>query len=108
MGTGKTLHHSRRLDALRLVTSGEPPAAPPYSQVLHLKRSGPEPLYYQLAQSLEQAVVSGMIGHGTRLLPERDMARELNVALATVRKAWAYLERKGVLSRQRKAGTIVS
>jgi DNA-binding GntR family transcriptional regulator len=35
------------------------------------------------------------------------MARELNVAVGTVRNAWAYLERKGVLRRQRQAGTVV-
>ncbi|MGM7774556.1 GntR family transcriptional regulator [Arthrobacter sp. KNU-44] len=85
-----------------------PGAAPaPYSQVLHLKRCGPEPLYYQLAQSVEKAVESGTISHGTRLLPEKDMARELNVAVATVRNAWAYLDGKGVLTRHRPAGTIV-
>lgn len=85
------------------------PAAPAvtYSQLLRLKRSGPEPLYYQLAQSLEQAVATGVITRGTRLLPEKEMARELNVAIGTVRNAWAYLERKGVLSRQRHAGTVI-
>lgn len=84
------------------------PAAPaPYSQVLPLKRCGPEPLYYQLAESLEQAVATGVIARGTRLLPEKDMALELNVAIGTVRNAWAYLERKGVLHRQRQVGTVV-
>lgn len=79
----------------------------PYSQVLRLKRCGPEPLYYQLAESLEQAVATGVIARGTRLLPEKDMARELNVAIGTVRNAWAYLERKGLLRRQRQVGTVV-
>lgn len=85
------------------------PAAPAvsYAQVLHLKRSGPEPLYYQLAQSMEQAVATGTITRGTRLLPEKEIARELNLAIGTIRNAWAYLERKGVLSRQRQAGTVV-
>jgi DNA-binding GntR family transcriptional regulator len=85
-----------------------PSGAPaPYSQVLLLKRCGPEPLYYQLAQSVERAVETGAIRRGTRLLPEKDMASELSLAVATVRSAWAYLERKGLLTRNRHAGTIV-
>lgn len=84
-----------------------PETAPPYSYLLQLKRSGPEPLYYQLALSMEQAVEAGAIKHGTKLLPETDMAKELNLAVGTVRNAWEYLERKGLLIRQRKAGTII-
>lgn len=76
-------------------------------KVLELKRSGPEPLYFQLAQSVERALESGAIGPGTRLLPERAMARELKITVGTVRSAWAYLERKGVLIRKRQAGTFI-
>ncbi|WAH99161.1 winged helix-turn-helix domain-containing protein [Arthrobacter sp. MMS18-M83] len=101
------MNADRSHTAAGALTTGAPPAPAPYSQVLRLKRCGPEPLYYQLAQSLEQAVATGAIAHGTRLLPEKDMARELNVAIGTVRNAWAYLERKGVLHRQRHAGTVI-
>jgi DNA-binding GntR family transcriptional regulator len=79
----------------------------PYSQLLSLPRSGPEPLYYQLAVSLERAVATGAIRHGARLAPEKDMAEQLSLSTATVRRAWAYLERKGLLTRTRKAGTFV-
>jgi DNA-binding GntR family transcriptional regulator len=89
------------------LTTRAPGVPPTYSQVLHLKRCGPEPLYYQLTQSLEQAVGTGLIARGTRLLAEKDMARELNVAAATVCNAWAYLERRGVLTRHRHPGTVV-
>ena len=86
---------------------GVPDTAIRYSQLLLLRRSGPEPLYYQLARSLEWAVQSGAIDHGTKLLPESDMAKELNVAVVTVRSAWQYLERKGVITRSRYRGTII-
>lgn len=92
-------------DGLREGPSGTTPA--PYSKVLEFRRSGPEPLYYQIAQSVERALEAGVIGHGTRLLPEQDMARELNVTVGTVRSAWAYLERKGLLTRKRQAGTFI-
>lgn len=97
--------------SLREGLPGADPHAPaprrPYSQILTLPRSGPEPLYYQLAVSFERAVDSGAIGHGTRLDPEKDMAEQLSLSLSTVRRAWAYLERKGLLTRTRKAGTFV-
>jgi DNA-binding GntR family transcriptional regulator len=89
------------------LTTGAPEAAAPFSQLLQLKRSGPEPLYYQLAQSLERAIANGTLSRGTRLLPDSDMAKELKLAIGTVRSAWAYLERRGVLTRQRQAGTFI-
>jgi hypothetical protein len=87
----------------------EPPTrgAVPFSRILQLRRCGPEPLYYQLAESLQEAVAAGKISHGTRLLPDVDMAHELRLAVGTVRKAWAHLERKGILTRRQKIGTFV-
>ncbi|MCH6470081.1 winged helix-turn-helix domain-containing protein [Sinomonas terrae] len=82
-------------------------AAPSFSQLLPIQRNGPEPLYYQLAQSLGQAVESGTIPHGTKLLADNEMAHELHLSIATVRRAWGYLERMGLLSRTRKRGTFV-
>lgn len=78
-----------------------------YSRVLSLKRSGPEPLYYQLAQSIESAIKAGTIGHGTKLPPLPAMATELNLATNTVRAAWNYLERRGVLTCRHGVGTVV-
>lgn len=92
-------------DGLAEGPSGITPA--PYSTVLEFKRCGPEPLYYQIAQSVERALEAGVIGQGTRLLSEQDMAKELKVTVGTVRSAWAYLERKGILSRQKHAGTYI-
>ncbi|HKU31871.1 MAG TPA: GntR family transcriptional regulator [Arthrobacter sp.] len=92
-------------DGTQVPPSGTTPA--PYAQVLDLKRSGPEPLYYQLAQSVERALESGDLPHGSRFLSEREMARELKLTVGTVRSAWAYLERKGLISRQRQTGTYV-
>lgn len=78
-----------------------------YAALLPMPRCGPAPLYYQLAGSLEAAVASGIIKHGTKLPTEREMARELKLAPATIRMAWAYLENKGMITRHRRTGTIV-
>lgn len=87
----------------------EAPAEPTvrFAQILRFKRYGPEPLYYQLAQSVEEAVASGEIPHGARLLPESEMAHELRLAVSTVRSAWSYLEDKGMLVRTQKTGTFI-
>ena len=79
----------------------------PYSRILELQRSGPVPLYYQLAGSLEAAVAAGSIKHGTRLPSDQEMARELKLATGTVRQAWTYLERKGTVTRAKRTGTFV-
>ncbi|MFE5837305.1 winged helix-turn-helix domain-containing protein [Arthrobacter sp. NPDC056493] len=79
-----------------------------YSHILKLKRSGPEPLYYQLAQSIEDAIQSGAIDHGTKLPPLSVMAAELTMSAQTVRHAWDYLERRGVLICRRGLGTVVT
>ncbi|MCA4134838.1 GntR family transcriptional regulator [Arthrobacter sp. M4] len=78
------------------------------ARVLHLKRSGPEPLYYQLACSVEAAIAAGTILSGTRLPPERDIAHELCLATGTIRQAWSYLEGRGVIKRARKTGTFIA
>ena len=101
------VHADNAATASGAPVKGAPEATPQYSQVLLLKRSGPEPLYYQLARSFEQAVESGAILPGTRLISEKDMARELKIALSTVRRAWAYLEAGNVLLRRGAAGTVV-
>jgi DNA-binding GntR family transcriptional regulator len=88
---------------------GPPGTVPiPYSRFLTLKRSGPEPLYYQLAQSIESAITAGHIGHGTKLPALAVLASELHLAPQTVRAAWNYLERRGVLTCRHGVGTVVS
>jgi Bacterial regulatory proteins, gntR family len=77
------------------------------AEVLQLQRSGPVPLYYQLACSMEAAIGSGMIGSGTRLPTEKDTASQLVLSTNTVRQAWAYLENRGVLKRVKRSGTFV-
>jgi Bacterial regulatory proteins, gntR family len=77
------------------------------AEVLQLQRSGPIPLYYQLASSMEAAIGAGMIGSGTRLPTEKDTARQLVLSTNTVRQAWAYLENRGVLKRVKRSGTFV-
>lgn len=79
-----------------------------FAQILPLRRSGPEPLYYQLACSMEAAIAGGRLARGTKLPPEKDIARQLFLSTNTVRQAWAYLEGRGVIVRTKKVGTLIA
>ncbi|WP_166677834.1 GntR family transcriptional regulator [Amycolatopsis arida] len=71
-------------------------------------RDSPVPLYFQVAQQLEQAIESGRIPPGTRLDNEIALAEELGLSRPTMRRAIQYLVDKGMLSRRRGVGTHVA
>ncbi|MBB5538835.1 GntR family transcriptional regulator [Rhizobium giardinii] len=73
---------------------------------IHLEGAGP--LYHKLRRSLEEAILSGRLGSGEALSPERDLADSARVSRVTVRKAIDQLVRDGLLVRRRGSGTFVS
>lgn len=72
-----------------------------------LDRASPIPLYFQVAQHLEQAIESGDIGPGARLDNEVDLADRLGLSRPTMRRAIQYLVDRGYLVRKRGVGTQV-
>jgi len=70
-------------------------------------RSSPVPLYYQLAQQLEQAITDGRLAAGDRLENELDLAERFGLSRPTVRQAIQELVRQGLLVRKRGVGTQV-
>src|SRR5664279_2274628 len=76
-------------------------------QTLRVDRSSPVPLYFQLAQQLEDAITDGRLTPGMRIHTEVDLARQLRLSRPTVRQAMEYLVDKGVIARRRGAGTRV-
>src|SRR5689334_9802617 len=74
---------------------------------LHVDRSSPIPLYFQLAQQLQKAIDDGRLAPGTRIDTEVELARQLRLSRPTVRQAMDYLVDKGVIARRRGAGTRV-
>jgi DNA-binding GntR family transcriptional regulator len=74
---------------------------------LQIDRSSPVPLYYQLAQQLEQAITDGRLAAGDRLENEVDLAERFGLSRPTVRQAIQELVRKGMLVRKRGVGTQV-
>ena len=70
-------------------------------------RASPVPMYYQVAQQLEQAIESGELAPGSRLDGELALAEQLRVSRPTLRRAIEYLVDRGYLVRRRAVGTQV-
>ena len=66
------------------------------------------PIYVQLREQLLQAIGSGQLSPGDQLPTMRQVAITLKVDLNTVQRAYASLERDGVLSTLRGRGTFVA
>ncbi|MFT3660842.1 MAG: GntR family transcriptional regulator [Gordonia sp. (in: high G+C Gram-positive bacteria)] len=74
---------------------------------VELDRLSPVPLYFQLAQAMEQAIVAGRLHPGDRIENEIDLAKRLNMSRPTARQAIQALVDKGLLVRKRGVGTQV-
>src|SRR3954469_8451846 len=85
-----------------VVTSDLTPVRP-----VHLDRSSPVPLYYQVAARLQELIEKGEIGVGARIENEVDLAERLGVSRPTTRRAIQYLVERGMLVRKRGVGTQV-
>jgi DNA-binding GntR family transcriptional regulator len=72
-----------------------------------LNRSSPVPLYFQLAQAIEDAIVTGLLAPGDRFENELALAKRLNLSRPTTRRAIQELVDKGLLVRKRGVGTQV-
>lgn len=75
--------------------------------LVSLDRTSPVPLYFQVAEQLERAILDGRIGPGDRLDNEISMAADLGLSRPTMRQAISVLVDKGMLVRKRGVGTQV-
>jgi DNA-binding GntR family transcriptional regulator len=74
---------------------------------LTINRASPVPLYFQVAQHLEEAISSGRIPSGTRFDNEILLAERLGLSRPTMRRAMQHLVDKGLIVRRRGVGTRV-
>lgn len=79
----------------------------PSELFIDLDRNGPMPLYFQVAQRLEDGIRSGVLEPGARLENEIAIARHLSVSRPTIRRAIQEIVDKGLLVRRRGVGTQV-
>ncbi|SDS80474.1 GntR family transcriptional regulator [Actinoplanes derwentensis] len=72
-----------------------------------LDRASPVPLYFQVAEQFERAIVDGALRPGDRLENEIALAQQLGLSRPTIRQAIQLLVDKGMLVRKRGVGTQV-
>jgi DNA-binding transcriptional MocR family regulator len=74
---------------------------------LRLERESDVPIYQQIFRQIRDRIVSGALPAGTRLVPERDLARELGVNRTTVVNAYRELKKAGYVAAHVGRGTTV-
>lgn len=72
-----------------------------------VNRTSPVPLYFQVAEQLEKAILDGSLSAGERISNEVALASELGLSRPTMRQAIQVLVDKGLLVRKRGVGTQV-
>ena len=63
------------------------------------------PVYLQLIEQLQLAIVTGALPAGARVPPVRELAAEAGVNPNTMQKALQELENRGLMQRHRTAGS---
>jgi DNA-binding transcriptional MocR family regulator len=67
-----------------------------------------KPRYLAIVEALEADIDAGKVAFGTRLPPQREMAARLGLSVATVAKACAEAQRRGLVSGEVGRGTFVA
>lgn len=65
-------------------------------------------IYQQIADNIEEQIVSGELQSGDRIQSEREMSQELGVNRMTVRRAFNVLVERGLIDRRHGGGTYVT
>ncbi len=68
----------------------------------------PVPIYSQIASCVRRALADGTLVPGARLPASRDLARELDVNMHTVQRAYGQLRDEGLLELRQGRGAIVT
>lgn len=70
--------------------------------------TGGRPVYVQLVEQLELALLNGTFPPGSRVPPVRELAAKAGVNPNTMQRALQELESRGLLQAQRTAGRTVT
>lgn len=65
------------------------------------------PLHVQISEMLVREIKAGRLLHGEKLIPERQLATDLDISVGTLRRALADLEGKGFLRRIQGSGNYI-
>lgn len=75
--------------------------------MLQIDPDNPAPIYAQLERGVRTAVAAGWLEPGDQLPTVRQLAVMLRINANTVARAYAALEREGVVETQRGVGTFI-
>ncbi|KPJ35379.1 DNA-binding protein, partial [Burkholderia multivorans] len=73
-----------------------------------LDRTSSEPMYRQLLQLMQQAILTGELGPGTKLPSSRTLAADLSIARNTVLHVYDQLTAEGYVLTTTGSGTYVA
>lgn len=73
-----------------------------------IDRTSPVPFYFQLAELLEEEIISGRWEPGARVPSENELCARYGLSRTTIRQALSRLEQEGLISREKGRGTFVS
>lgn len=65
------------------------------------------PLYQRLADRIEADIDAGVLEHGAKLPPQRDLAFDIRTTVGTVGRAYSVLRERGLVSGEVGRGTYV-
>jgi len=75
---------------------------------LHISASHDAPLYVQLANCLAAKIKDSTLPRGTKLPPERELAKMLKVSRTTTLSSYRLLEERGLIQSKMGSGTYVN
>jgi GntR family transcriptional regulator len=75
--------------------------------MFHIDPANPAPIYAQLERGVRTAVAAGWLEPGDQLPTVRQLAVTLKINANTVARAYASLERDGIVESQRGVGTFI-
>ena len=67
-----------------------------------------KPIYVQIVEQIAAQILKGDLPGGSPLPPIRTVARQLEVSVITIKKAWEELEREGFIHATVGRGTFVA
>ena len=70
-------------------------------------KTGKLPVYLQIAEQLSRDISAGLLAEGQRLPAERQMAKDHNVTVRTLRKSLDRLTETGLLIRKQGSGNYI-
>jgi GntR family transcriptional regulator len=75
--------------------------------MFHIDPSDPTPVEAQLVRTVRSALGAGLLEPGATLPTVRQLAVDLRIGANVVARAYAELERQGVLATRQGVGTVV-